>query len=203
MTAMEPQREPAGEAIERVAALLRELTADRAGSLSDLFALVHGELRQVAHRQRVATGAGATLSTTALVHEAYLKLHDASLPGFADQRHFFAIAARAMRQVLTDAARARLALKRGGGVAAQTLEDGVDFPDQSEAAQVLELGHALDRLEASSPRLAQVVYLRFYAGLTDAEISAALEVDESTVRRDWLKARGWLFRRLGQEGAPA
>ncbi len=102
-----------------------------------------------------------------------------------------------MRQLLIDYARTRAAQKRGGGMAAVELTDRLGLADDpDDAARALELGEALDRLEQHSPRLAQVVYLRFYAGLSDAEIGRVFDLDESTVRRDWLKARGWLFRTL-------
>jgi RNA polymerase sigma factor (TIGR02999 family) len=184
-------------AVADVTALLRELAGGRADSLPLLFAQVQGDLRRVAHRERLAAHAGETLSTTALINEAYLKLDHARLPPFTDRRHFYNIAARAMRQVLVDYARMKFSAKRGSGVAAQAL-DAVTDPgdDPAAAARLLEINDALDRLEAVRPRLAQVVYLRFYAGLSDREIGDLLNVEESTVRRDWLKARGWLFQAL-------
>jgi len=183
--------------VASVTALLRELVADRAATLPALFALVQGDLKRVARRERLASGAGETLSTTALINEAYLKLSDANLPAFADRRHFYAVAARAMRQVLIDYARARLAAKRGSGVAAQSLESADDAGDDpADAERLLEISTALDQLEAVRPRLAQMVYLRFFGGFSDREIGSLLDVEESTVRRDWLKARGWLFQAL-------
>ncbi|HZP66092.1 MAG TPA: ECF-type sigma factor [Rudaea sp.] len=188
---------PDEAAIAQVTSLLRGLAENRHDGLAGLFALVQRDLRRIAHRERLAVQAGDTLSTTALVNDAYLKLCDADLPAFADRRHFYAIAARAMRQLLIDYARTRAAQKRGGGMAAVELTDRLGLADDpDDAARALELGEALDRLEQHSPRLAQVVYLRFYAGLSDAEIGRVFDLDESTVRRDWLKARGWLFRTL-------
>jgi RNA polymerase sigma factor (TIGR02999 family) len=187
-------------AVRQVTAVLHSLLDDRRGGLAQLFALVQHDLRRIAHRERVAADAGDTLSTTALINDAYLKLSESALPAFADRRHFYAIAARAMRQLLIDYARSRLAQKRGGGVAPVPLTDRLDIGDDpADAARAIELGEALDRLEAHSPRLAQVVYLRFYAGLSDVEIGGLLGVEESTVRRDWLKARGWLFRALNPD----
>jgi RNA polymerase sigma factor (TIGR02999 family) len=187
-------------AVADVTALLRALAHDRSDSLPRLFAHVQQDLRRVAHRERVALRAGDTLSTTALINEAWIKLDRARLPAFADRRHFYNVAARAMRQVLVDYARARLSAKRGGDAAMHAL-DAVTEPgdDPADAARLLEIGDALDRLEEARPRLAQVVYLRFYAGLSDREIGELLDVEESTVRRDWLKARGWLFQALGNE----
>lgn len=195
-----PALDADARAIADLAALLHGLAAERATTLPELFAQSQAELRRVAHRERLTGRAGDTLSTTALIHEAYLKLDRDTLPYLADRRHFFALAARAMRQVLVDYARSRGADKRGSGVAAQPLDDALEIGDDATAAaRTLELSDAIDRLEAVRPRLAQVVYLRFYAGLGDAEIGDLLDIDESTVRRDWLKARGWLFQHLHPE----
>jgi len=184
-------------AVACVTALLREMAADRAGTLPALFALVQSDLKRVAHRERLALHAGQTLSTTALINEAYLKLSAASLPAFADRRHFFGSAARAMRQGRGDFARAMLRHKRGGGAVDAPLDAALDSGDDpADAMRLLEINDALDRLDSVHPRFAQVVYLRVYGGFSDAEIGAVLEVDESTVRRDWLKARGWLFDAL-------
>jgi RNA polymerase sigma factor (TIGR02999 family) len=200
-TPLESCSDPA--TVQQVAALLRSLAGDRLGGLAQLFALMQHDLRRIAHRERAAVNAGDTLSTTALINDAYLKLSESALPAFADRRHFYAIAARAMRQLLIDYARTRLAQKRGGGMAAVPLTDRLQLSDDPEdAARAIELGDALDRLEAQNARLAHVVYLRFYAGLNDVEIGGLLGVEESTVRRDWLKARGWLFRTLHPD-APA
>lgn len=192
---MNPSPNPAHDpALAQITALLRELAADRAGTLPALFGLVQADLKRVAHRERLAVRAGDTLSTTALINEAYLKLSAAALPAFADRGHFYGVAARAMRQVLVDYARGKLRDKRGGGAPHDPLDRAPEpGDDPADAARLLEIDDALGRLEGVHPRLAQVVYLRFYAGLSDAEIGAALGVDASTVRRDWLKARGWLF----------
>jgi RNA polymerase sigma factor (TIGR02999 family) len=199
MPVTSPPLEADPQAIAEVTALLQELAQAQPCTLPALFALVQGDLRQVAHRERLASRAGDTLSTTALINEAYIKLDRGNLTALGDRRHFFAVAARAMRQVLVDYARARLAQKRGGGVAMDTLEHHDAAFDPSE---VLELDDALDRLDAQHPRLAQVVHLRFYAGLGDRDIGSLLDVDESTVRRDWLKARGWLYAQLHPDVPP-
>jgi RNA polymerase sigma factor (TIGR02999 family) len=199
-TPIESTPDPA--AVRQVTALLRSLADNRRGGLGELFGLVQHDLRRIAHRERAVTNAGDTISTTALINDAYLKLSQSALPAFADRRHFYAIAARAMRQLLIDHARTCLAQKRGGGVAAVPLTERLELADDAdEATRAIELADALDRLEAHSPRLAQVVYLRFYAGMSDVEIGELLDVEESTVRRDWLKARGWLFHALNP-GAP-
>jgi RNA polymerase sigma factor (TIGR02999 family) len=183
------------EALNEVTALLRDLVG-RADGVSRLFAGMQDDLRRVAHRERYALRTGDTLSTTALVNEAFLKLQRSGLPAFTDRRHFYGIAGRAMRQVLVDYARARVSQKRGSGEAHDTLGAADIGTDTEDATRLLEINDALDRLEAVRPRLAQVVHLRFYAGLTDREIGDLLGVEESTVRRDWLKARGWLFQTL-------
>ena len=186
------------EGLADVTALLRELADGRVDGLPLLFAQVQHDLRRVAHRERLSVQAGETLSTTALINEVYLKLDRSSLPPFADRRHFYNVAARAMRQVLVDYARARFSQKRGSGNAHETLGAAEREADAGDAARLLEINEALDQLDAVRPRLAQVVYLRFYAGLSDREIGELLGIEESTVRRDWLKARGWLHQALGQ-----
>lgn len=178
--------------------LLRTLGTARAESLAGLMAVVHGDLRAIAHRERMLGGAGPTLSTTALVNEAWIRLREGKLPADVDRRLFFGIAARAMRQVLVDYARERRAAKRGGGRAHDSLSaaDQVASAD-APADELLALDDALSALERTNARAAEVVQLRYFGGLGDAEIGEVLGVEESTVRRDWLKARGWLYQRLG------
>jgi RNA polymerase sigma factor (TIGR02999 family) len=183
--------------IEALVTTLRGLAGPES-RLDALFASLHHELRRVARSNRAALGASPTLDTTSLVHEAYIKLSGTSLSTLAGRRHFFALAARAMRQIIVDHARRRLADKRGGhavGVSLSAL-DGVG-DDAAGAAQALELHQALQQLEQQSPRLAQVVSLRFYGGLTEEEIAELIERDPATVRRDWAKARAWLYQTLG------
>lgn len=177
---------------------LESLVKERDLDLSALMTGLQGELRQIAHRQRRRGAVGETLSTTALVNEAYLKFASSpELFGRVDRNHFLAIAARAMRNIVINHARDRVAQKRGGGAAHETLGDveALDA-DLLEANRILELNDALGRLEQVRPRLAQVVQLRYFAGLSEEETGEVLELDRSTVRRDWLKARGWLYERL-------
>lgn len=191
------------ETTARIAGLLRRLLDERTGALAELFAVGQSDLRRIARHERRLSGGGETLSTTALINEVYLKLRGGSLPDVADRRHFHALAGRAMRQVLVDYARGRLARKRGGGAAPLALDDAaLNVVDEADAVAAIELADALDQLERVRPRLAQVVYLRFYAGLSDTEIGELLDVEESTVRRDWLKARGWLHAQLHPDGEP-
>ena len=175
--------------------LLTGLRSGRQGSLERLVPLVYDELRAIAHRQLGVRGRGGTLSTTELVHEAYLKLVDQSQAGWRDRVHFLALASVAMRHVLVDRAKARLALKRGGGRQRITFDEGtIGLDDQPEA--LLQLDEALERLAAAEPRLARVVEYRFFGGLTEEEIAEVLAVTVRTVQRDWAKARMLLRRAL-------
>jgi RNA polymerase sigma factor (TIGR02999 family) len=140
-------------------------------------------------------GRDGTLSTTALVHEAYLKLVDQSRAGWNDRSHFLALASLAMRHVLVDRARERDTLKRGGERRRITLDDA-ELAVDADADVLLQLNDALDRLAAFEPRLAQVVECRFFGGLTDAETAEALGLTSRTVQRDWVKARVLLRRAL-------
>jgi len=164
-------------------------------SVEEAVELTYQELRAIAHRRLVTRGRGGTLSTTALVHEAYLKLVDQSQSGWKDRAHFFALASLAMRHVLVDRARERHALKRGGEHRQVTLNDDVtSVEDQADV--LLQIDEALERLAAFEPRLAQVVECRFFGGLTEADTAEALGVTIRTVQRDWVKARVLLRRAL-------
>ena len=185
-----PMRDPAYDMIST-----GELLTGRRDSLDRLMPEVYDELRAIASRQLSGRAGGGTLSTTGLVHEAYLKLVDQSRIAWRDRSHFFALASVAMRHVLVDRARARLAQKREGGLHRITLDSGViAAPDQPDA--VLQLGDAIERLAQVEPRLARVVDCRFFGGMSDNEIAEALEVTPRTVQRDWVKARMLLRRAL-------
>jgi RNA polymerase sigma factor (TIGR02999 family) len=174
--------------------VLEELRGGGAESLDRLLPVVYDELRAIAHRH-LARDPGGTLVTTALVHEAYLKLVNQSNAEWRDRAHFFALASIAMRHVLINRARARVSLKRGGVRRPVTFDDdAVGADDQSES--LLEIDDALTRLEAVSPRLARVVECTFYGGLTHEETAEALGVTVRTVERDWAKARLLLRRAL-------
>jgi RNA polymerase sigma factor (TIGR02999 family) len=175
--------------------VLDALRAGRRDAVDRLLPLVYEELRAIAHRHLARRDGGATLQTTGLVHEAYLKLVDQSRAGWNDRAHFLALASLAMRHVLVDRAKARLALKRGGAARRLSLDETeIAVDDQPEA--ILQLHEALDRLAAHEPRLARVVEMRFFGGLTEEEIAAALGVTARTVLRDWTKARVLLRRAL-------
>ena len=176
---------------DAVAALLAAARGGDPGALDRLLPVVYSDLRAVAEREMRRESPGHTLQPTALVHEAYLRLGGAA-GSAADRTHFLAIAARAMRQVLVDHARRRGAAKRGGGAPPVTLTDGIGG-GPCDAEEIL----ALDRaLEALDPRQRQVVECRFFAGMEESEIASALGLSERTVRRDWAKARAWLYREL-------
>jgi RNA polymerase sigma factor (TIGR02999 family) len=153
------------------------------------------ELRAIAHRQLAGRAPGSTLSTTALVHETYLKLADRAGGDWKDRAHFLAVASLAMRHVIVDRARERAALKRGGAPLHVTLDEE-NASAEGQAEIVLHLNEALDRLSALEPRLASVVECRFFGGLSEAETAEALGVTVRTVQRDWVKARVLLQRAL-------
>ena len=179
---------------ERAPDVLTELRSRAQHSLDQVVALTYQELRAIAHRRLAARGPGGTLSTTGLVHEAYLKLVDQSRAGWQDLAHFRALASLAMRHVLVDRARERSALKRGGVRQQVTLDDEVTaLEDQAE--MLLQLNDALERLATVDPRLGRVVDCRFFGGLTEQETAEALGLTTRTVQRDWVKARV-LLRRL-------
>lgn len=167
-------------------------------SLDHLLPLVYEELRAMARRQLRAQGRGGTLQTTALVHEAYLKLVDARQDDYSDRGHFFAVASLAMRQIVIDYARQSRAGKRGGEQRHVGL-DGVAIAIDEQAEGLLALDLALERLREIDERLPRVVECRFFTGLTEEETAEALGVSTRTVERDWKRARAW----LRQELAPA
>ncbi len=169
-------------------------------ALAVMLPLVHTELRAAAARLLWREGPGHTLQPTELVHEAWLRLAGQAPSRIEGRQHFVGIAARLMRQVLVDHARRRLALKRGGGVRAVTLEQAGAAATLAPE-DLLVLDEALERLGQHSPRLRQVVEYRFFAGLEEEEIAEVLGVTTRTVQRDWVRARAWLHQALAPEGA--
>ncbi|MFQ5524705.1 MAG: sigma-70 family RNA polymerase sigma factor [Thermoanaerobaculia bacterium] len=170
-------------------------------ALNRLLPLVYGELRTLAHRQLKGNRGDASLNTTALVHEAYLKLVDQGRADWKDRRHFLAVAATAMRHLVIDHARRRTAQKRGGGTRHTLLDEG-RIGIEARAARLLALDEALENLAGLDGRLARLVELRFFGGLTVAESAGVLEVSEPTVKRDWRKAKALLYRTLNEDTAP-
>lgn len=180
--------------------ITQQLSAARRGdrvALDRVFARVYSEIRRIAAAQVRRIGGESTLSTTAVVHEAYLKLAGGAPVAWEDRAHFFAVAARAMRQVLLNHARGHLAQKRGGG-RPLPLDDVVVAVDAC-AAELIELDVALERLTALDERLGRVVELRYYAGLSVEETAGLLGVTDRTVKRDWQAARAFLYRELRGE----
>ncbi len=166
-----------------------------------LVPLVYEELKRIARHRLRSAGGGATLCTTELVHEAFLKLARDPDGGWEGRAHFFGAAARAMRQVLTDFARRRSAVKRGGEFTRVTLGD-VDASLEMEMDQILAVDAALDHLDSVDRRLRQVVELRFFGGVAEHDVAKMLGVSARTVERDWLKARLFLLGELSSAGRP-
>lgn len=156
---------------------------------------LYDELRRAAHRERYRGSPFNTLQTTALIHEAFLKLSDRD--DWESEAHFLAVASKAMRHVLIDAARERLAAKRGSGAIHEPIEhadhvaDGTDSDDR-----MLRLGDALDDLARFDPELTRLVECRFFGGMTEPEVARALGISERTVRRRWVQARAWIHREM-------
>lgn len=170
-------------------------TPDAAAAAEALFPELYDELRRIAHRQLGAERTGHTLSTTALVHEAYVKLSEQTRARFANRTHFLAVASQAMRRILVAYARRVNAEKRGGHWRRLDF-DAVEIPVEERAEALVALDAAMQRLAELSPRLSRVVECRFFGGMTEEEIAGAIGVTERTVRRDWIKAKGWLVREL-------
>ena len=175
--------------------VLTELRSGTQVSADRLVPLLYGELRAIAHHHMAIRGGQGTLQTTALIHEAYLKLVDQSRAGWRDRAHFLALASVAMRHVLVDRAKARLTRKRGGDLRRIPLDEAVVAADDQPEA-LLQLEEALTRLAEVEPRLARVVECRFFGGLTEEEVAAGLGITTRTVHRDWVKARMLLRRAL-------
>ena len=184
-----------GPSRETPTEILAELRNGSDDAFDRLMPLVYQELRSIAHRKLAGRDDGITLSTTVLVHEAYLKLVDQSSASWRDRAHFLAVASLAMRHVLVDRARARHTMKRGGARRRITLRDD-HVPVEEQPDALLQLDDAMQRLAALAPRLARVVECRFFGGLTEDEIAEALGLTVRTVQRDWSKARVLLEREL-------
>ncbi|MEW6366449.1 MAG: ECF-type sigma factor [Acidobacteriota bacterium] len=168
--------------------MLHAYSRGHAEAFDQLFALVYDQLKMLARRQLRGRRPGQTLCTTALVHEAYLKLSGGAAVDYQDRGHFFAVAARAMRQIAVDFARRKLAGRRGGG-AATVPADEIELPVQAEADRVLRLDRALDRLGETHERMARIVECRCFAGFTEEETASSLGLSLRTVQRDWLEAK--------------
>ena len=182
---------------ERATELLISVTQGNRGALDALMPMVYDELRAIARRRLSHERQGHTLNTTALVHEAYLKLIRLDRIQWESRAHFLAIAAQAMRNILVSHARGRKRVKRGGGAPHVPLDEAVDL-QAVDATRILALDDALERLAALNPRHARVVEYRFFGGMTLEETAIALGVSTATVKRDWSLLRLWLGRELGE-----
>jgi len=192
---MHPSDSPDTSRTQPLTELLLALREGQAGAVDRLYPLVYEELRRIAHRAIRGERTGHTLGTTGLVHEAYLGLVDQTRLEYRDRAHFYGIAARAMRHILVDYARRHGAAKRGGNLRAIPLDEAI-LAVEDRADALLALDEALGELERLDPRLGQVVQCRFFGGLTEEETGEVLGVTARTVRRDWLKAKGWLYQHL-------
>jgi RNA polymerase sigma factor (TIGR02999 family) len=164
-------------------------------ALDELLPLVYAELRKMAKRFMNSQPSGHTLQTTALIHEAYLKLADQKDKTWQNRAHFFAVAARAMRQILVDHARTRQRDKRGGKTQVLSLDQVAEISTE-RIAEIVALDEALIQLEGLEERKSQVVELRYFAGLSIEETAEVLKVSPETVQRDWRFAKSWLLREL-------
>ncbi len=180
--------------------LVRWRSGDQ-GALDALVPLVYDELRRLAHYYLRQERSDHTLQSTALVHEAYMRLAGQHPPEWQSRAHFFGIAARIMRQILVEYARARGAAKRGGAAYRLTLDDAMALPTQPDL-DIVELDRALTGLAALDPQQSQIVELRFFGGLSIEDTSEVLRISPATVKRDWVTARAWLYRAMSGE-APA
>jgi RNA polymerase sigma factor (TIGR02999 family) len=181
--------------------LLGELQLGNKAALAELFPLIYDQLRALAKWQRHRWSGDLTLNTTALLHEAYLKLADQKRLDAATRAHFFAIASKAMRHILCNYARDRCRQKRGGGLQRVPLDDLSGLADNlalapDQVAMLVALDDALVRLGAEDQRLSEVVECRFFGGMSIEDTATALDLSPATVKRQWLLARSWLYQRL-------
>jgi len=180
---------------QRVTDLLVQWGQGDDAALTELTPLVYEELHRIAHRHMGGQRPDHTLQTTALVNEAYLRLADQTNPNWQSRAHFFAVAARAMRQILVSYARSNRAQKRGGGALKVELDEvTIVSPEQSQ--EIVDLHEALERLATLDSRKAQVVELKYFGGLNYDEMAEVLKISPVTVRRDWRFAKAWLYKEL-------
>jgi len=180
---------------QSVSQLLRRWTDGDLGALDQLLPLVYSELHRMARRHMGQQPSGHTLQTTALIHEAYLRLVGQEAKHWENRAHFFGVAAQAMRHILVDYARARHAAKRGGEARAVSVEEAA-FVSVERVEEMVALDDALAELARLSPRQSRVVELRYFGGLSVAETAEVLKVSSDTVTRDWNQAKAWLHREL-------
>ena len=180
---------------QRVTELLAQWSDGDNAALAELTPLIYEELRRLAHHQMAGQRPDHTLQTTALVNEAYLRLADQTRMSWQNRTHFFAVAARAMRQILVDYARSQRARKRGGDALKVELDEAaIVSPEQSK--EIVDLHEALEKLGQLDARKAQVVELKYFGGLNYDEMAEVLKISRVTVRRDWEFAKVWLYTEL-------
>ncbi len=177
--------------------LLDDVGKGRVGASEELLPLVYQQLRRVAAKQMASERKDHTLQATALVHEAYLRLAGGAAITWKSRAHFLAVAARAMRRIAIDHARDRGRIKRGGEVRRVPLGSVLDLLTEVDLDEAIAIDEAVERLAVKDPRMAEIVHLRFFAGLSMDETARALEISVRTVRREWNLARAWLARELG------
>jgi RNA polymerase sigma factor (TIGR02999 family) len=179
--------------------MLRKMEQGDAKAAAELFPLIYDELRRLAAAKMACEAAGQTLQPTALVHEAWLRLGGDAQPAWQNRAHFFGAAAEAMRRILIDRARRRLAIRRGGGQMRVDVDE-VEIPDPAvDDDELLAVHEALDRFAAVNPEKAELVKLRYFAGLTLEEAAQTLAISESTAKRWWAYSRAWLFHAIKSE----
>jgi len=190
--------EPSPADVTDVTLLLQRWSDGERAAFNELIPLVYEGLRRIAHERLRDERAGLSLNTTALVHDAYLKLVDLRRARFRDRAHFLAMASRVMRRLLVDHARARRAAKRGGGVATLDLMEGLEISDE-RADALTDLDEALERLAGVDSRRSQMLEHRYFGGLSLEETAEVLNVSLATAKRDLRFARAWLAAELGGE----
>ena len=191
----------ADEPPEDVTALLARWSRGDSDALDALMPIIYAECRRIAARQLALERRDHSLDPTALVHELYLRLVDQQRASWENRAQFFGVAARLMRRVLVDHARARHAEKRGGDAVFVSLDAAADTPDDSQVADVLAIDEALERLAAHDPEQVQIVELRYFAGLTVEETARVVGRSPRTVKREWRLAKAWLYQELRGVGS--
>ena len=184
--------------------LLQQAAAGDRGALDQIYASLYPDLKRIARARLRQQGRGDSMGTTTLLHESFLRLVNAAELRLVDRRHFFAYAARTMRNVIIDSAREHLAERRGGGAAHETLggDAALQVADTSVSQELIRVSEALRELEAIDPELAELVDMRYFGGYSEAEIAELQGVTDRTVRRRWDKARAWLYVALSDSPLP-
>lgn len=184
--------------MSNITQILQKWSEGDENSLDALIPLVYQELHRLAHRALAKNSGNNTVQTTALVHEAYLRLVNVKHVNWQDRVHFFAVSANLMRNILVDFARNRLSQKRGGDAAHVELDEGLNF-SLGKSQDLVALDDVLTELAKLDERQSRIVELKFFGGLTEDEISEVLKISPATVRRDWKVARAWLYRELANQ----